>query len=314
MNAPAPRPKLALALGGGGARGLAHVGVLEVLSDAGLRPDRIVGVSVGSVVGAAFAFEPDLSRMLPRAMEYLRSPSFRRYVDRVGEGRKSDRPENAPSDGGRSEGPPPPGFFSKLRGYVRAERAFHRMITSGSLLDGRVLHEVVEALLPDADVADAVVPLTVVAVDLVTGREVEITRGPLRAAVLGSASLPGIFPPVPYGGCLLADVGVVASVPCHAARRSGADVVAAVDVTQRVAARRSFPTAVDVLLRMEDVAGSLFRDLVLAQADVVVRPDVSHTDWTDFSTMDAVIDRGRAAARAALPELHAAMHAAAVRP
>src|SRR5207244_1272585 len=146
--------------------------------------------------------------------------------------------------------------------------------------------EVVNALLPDADVSEAKIPLTIVAIDLVTGREVEITRGPLRQAVLGSASLPGIFPPVAYGGCLLADIGVVAAVPCHAARRSGADVVIAADVTQRVGARKTFPTAVDVLLRMEDATGSLFLDLVLQHADAVIRPDVSRFDWTDFSAME----------------------------
>ncbi len=308
MNIADRRPTLALALGGGGARGLAHAGVLEVLCDAGVRPDRIYGVSVGSVVGAAFAFEPDIRTMLPKALAYLRSEAFRRYTDKVGENRKPEQRANVatPHDA-------PPTFMTRVRGFVRAERAFHRMLASGSLLDGAVLHAVVEALLPDADVAEAKVPLSIVAVDLVTGREVEITKGPVRQAVLGSASLPGIFPPVPYGGCLLADVGVVSSVPCHAARRGGYDVVVAVDVAQRVAARRSFPTAVDVLLRMEDVAGSLFRELVFQHADVIVRPDVTRLDWTDFSTMDEVIEHGRLAARASLPDILAALERTAAR-
>ena len=308
MNIAGRRPTLALALGGGGARGLAHAGVLEVLGDAGIRPDRIYGVSVGSVVGAAYAFEPDIRTMLPRALTYLRSPAFRRYTATVGENRTQE-----PHPGVEPPPDAPPTFMTRVRGFVRAERAFHRMLASGSLLDGAVLHAVVEALLPDADVADALVPLSIVAVDLVSGREVEITKGPVRQAVLGSASLPGIFPPVPYGGCLLADVGVVSSVPCHAARRGGADVVVAVDVAQRVAARRSFPTAVDVLLRMEHVAGSLFRELVFQHADVIVRPDVSRLDWTDFSTMDEVIEHGRLAARAALPAILAALDRTAAR-
>ncbi|HYC78161.1 MAG TPA: patatin-like phospholipase family protein, partial [Planctomycetota bacterium] len=62
------RPSLALALGGGGARGLAHIGVLDVFAEAGVVVDRIFGVSVGSIVGAAYAFEPDLSALLPRAL------------------------------------------------------------------------------------------------------------------------------------------------------------------------------------------------------------------------------------------------------
>jgi NTE family protein len=305
---PQKRRTTALALGGGGARGLAHVGVLEVLAENGLRPDRVAGVSVGSIVGAAYAFEPDLEKLLPRSMAYLESPQFRRYVDRVEDGRKHPAGEAPPAIEEET-----PSFLSRLRGYFRAERVFHRMLTSNSLLDGAILKDVVEHVLPDADVADAVVPLTIVALDLVTGREVEITRGPLRTAVLGSASLPGIFPPVRYGGCLLADIGVLSAVPCHAAKRTGVDAVVAVDVTQKVRVRRRFSSAVEVLLRMEDVAGALFRDLVLQHADVVVRPDVAGYDWTDFGSIDAVVAAGRAAARASLPELVAAMRGAPVR-
>lgn len=294
---PSP-PKIALALGGGGARGLAHVGVLEVFHEAQIPVDALFGVSVGSIVAAGFAFAPNAPVMRERAMRYLDSPAFRKYTASVG---GQERPGGNGDTNGNSR------WYAKFFEYLRANRTFHRMILGPSLLPGRMLEEVVNALLPDADIADARIPLTIVAVDLITGREVEITRGPVRRAVLGSASLPGIFPPVEYGGCLLADVGVISAVPCHAARRSGVDRVFAVDVTQHPPRMTKFPSAVDVMLRLQDVASSLFLNLVLQHADVVIRPEVAHLHWTDFRTIEDTIERGRAATIAVMPQLRASL-------
>ncbi len=293
-------PSVAVALGGGGARGIAHLGVLEVLHDAGIRPSRYFGVSIGSIVGALVAFEPDIHVVCEQALKYLLSPAFQKYSAGLGGG---------PSQGLGDDDSHVHhhGWFDKFRDYIRANRTFHRMILGSSLLPGRILEEVVNSLVPDADVADAKVPLTIVAVDLITGREVEITRGPLRRAVLGSASLPGIFPPVEYGGCLLADIGVVSAVPSHAARRSGVERVIAIDVTHHPQRKRAFPSAIDVMLRLEDVASSLFLNVVLQHADVVIQPDVSRLEWSDFSRIEATIVKGREAAHAALPRVCGAL-------
>jgi NTE family protein len=297
--------KIALALGGGGARGLAHLGALEVLHDAGVTFGSVFGVSVGSIVAGGLAFEPDAHVMRENALRYLDSPRFRKYSAGVNGGAQS---------GGNGNGHGGANWFYKFLEYLKANRTFHRMILGPSLLPGRILEEVVNSLLPDADIADARIPLTVVAMDLVTGREVEITKGPVRRAVLGSASLPGIFPPVEYGGCLLADIGVISAVPCRAARRSGADHVLAIDVTQKPARDRSFHTAMDVMLRTQDVTGSLFLSLVLDQADFVIRPDVSHLEWTNFGSIPDTIERGRIAARESLPHILAGLGAAAADP
>jgi NTE family protein len=293
----ASHKKVALALGGGGARGLAHVGALEVLTDAGIPISSIFGVSVGSIAGAGFAFEPDPKIFRETVLRTMSSPRFRKYSDGVSDG--APPPHNDDANGSS--------WVGKFFDYIRANRTFHRMILGSSLLPGRMLEEVVNSLLPDVDISDAKIPLTIVAMDLVTGREVEITKGPVRRAVLGSASLPGIFPPVEYGGCLLADVGVISAVPCHAARRSGADRVLAIDVTMHPPNNKSFASAVDVLLRVQDIASALFLNLVLQHADVVIRPDVSHLQWTDFRTVVDTIERGRAAALESLPAIRASL-------
>src|SRR5262249_25257493 len=160
----------------------AHLGVLEVLQEASVPIDSVFGVSVGSVVAAGFAFMPEARALRDHALRYLLSPRFRKYSAGGSSGAQDRVAHHPPTNRRRC--------YARIFGYVKANRTFHRMILGPSLLPGRILEEVVNSLLPDADIADARIPLTIVAVDLITGREVQITRGPVRRAVLGSASLP----------------------------------------------------------------------------------------------------------------------------
>src|SRR5690606_29428289 len=145
--------------------------------------------------------------------------------------------------------------------------------TRRSLLPGALLEEVCAHLLPDADIADAEIPLGVVAVDLLSGEPVVLERGPLRIAVQASASLPGIFPPVELDGRLLCDLGVIASLPAPIARRFGQSPVIAVDVASRPRPAE-FRTALDVLMRMMEIGESMFREELRRAADVLIEPDV----------------------------------------
>lgn len=100
-----------------------------------------------------------------------------------------------------------------VKDRLRSCRSFERLAQTVSLLPAAVLDQFVHRFLPDADTADARTALSVVAVDLRSGRRVVLDRGPLRAAVRASASLPGIFPPVEWQGGLLCDIGTFDSLP-----------------------------------------------------------------------------------------------------
>lgn len=290
------RPKLTLALGGGGARGVAHLGVIEVLLEAGFEIERIVGISIGSLAGALCAFEPDIHRVQRRALDYLLSPSFQRH-QRVLFGAH-------PAPGEVSTG----GLFTwykRVQDYLRANRLFHRVIRNPSLLPGVILQDVVDHLLPEVDIASSVVPLSIVAVDLRSGKRVVLERGPLRDAVRGSSSLPGIFPPVELGKMLLCDVGVLYSLPTTVARGYGPEYVVAVDVSSGIKPLPDCETAFDVLMRMDEIGESLFRDYASKSADLVIHPQVSGIEWFDFSASEQLLEAGRVAAREALTHLPA---------
>ncbi len=170
-----------LALGGGGARGIAHLGVIEVLLDFNFRIERIVGVSIGSLAGAMYAFDPDIQRTQKRALDYLLSPSFQKHQQTLFGAR--------PSPGEQTAG----GLFSwydRVQDFLRAHKIFRRAILQTSLLPGIVMKDVVDHLLPDADIADAQIPLSIVAADLRSGHQVILEKGSVREAVRASSALP----------------------------------------------------------------------------------------------------------------------------
>jgi len=281
-----------IALGGGGARGLAHLGVMEVLEETEVGIDRIVGVSIGGIIGAAYAFEPDIERCSEKVLSYVMGDEFQAHQTALmGASRQQSDDQEAVSKGVGF------GWFNQMRDYLRANRIFKRVITKKSILASQLLEDVAANLLPDADIADAAIPLTIVAVDLRSGRRVVLEKGSLRKAVRGSASLPGIFPPVELDGMLLADIGIFSPLPTHVCRYYSPGLLIAADVSPEVEPIEGCDTALGVMMRMEEIAGTVFRDHVLSLADVVVAPDVGSLPWSDFTRSPEIVDRGRIAAR-----------------
>ncbi|MEO1998734.1 MAG: patatin-like phospholipase family protein [Planctomycetaceae bacterium] len=293
MNRQLPDPSITLALGGGGARGVAHLGVIEVLLETGLQLERLVGISIGSLVGAMFAFHQDIAEVQARSLSYLLSERFQRH-QRTLFGTISSEEADA---GGLFS------WYDRIKDYLRANQLFHRVVTQKSLLPSVILQDVVDNLLPDADIADAAIPLSIVAVDLRSGHRVVLEKGSVRQAVRASSSLPGIFPPVEFEGMQLCDVGVFCSLPTTVGVSYGTGTLLAVDVSSDLQPLNDCETALDVLMRMDEIGESLFRKHVRNSADLVIRPKVSQVEWFDFSSAPQLIDAGRVAARNAMAEL-----------
>ncbi len=253
--------------------------------------ERIVGVSIGGLVGALFAFDPDISRVQQTARGFLNSPQFQRHQQHLF---------------GTQFGSPAAGTiasrYRRLADSLRANRMLYRAVRHSSILPGELLEQVVSHLLPDADIADARIPLSIVTVDLHTGRPVVFDKGSLRLAVRASASVPGIFPPVAFGGRLLCDIGGFSDLTLGAARSYRPRLLIAVDVGAQLKPLARLPSAVEILLRMNDIGAALFREHVTARADLVILPDVGHVEWFDFTSAGAMIAAGRAATQAALAD------------
>ena len=288
------RPRIGLVLGGGGARGSAHVGVLQVLEDLRIPVDAIAGTSIGSIVGALYAsgWSPDEMDALMTTTDWLRvlddypprgELSFRRKRDDAG-------------------------FLIPITlGFDFDEIAFQ--FPTGAL-GGRNVESLLEALTAHVhsvdDFDELPIPFRCVAADLADGSMRVFEAGRLAEAVRASMSLPGIFAPFEIDGRSYVDGGIVDNVPVDVARAMGVDIVIAVDVGTPLAK----PEQLGSLLGVTDqVIGIMMQQNIARQldsldvGDVLITPELDEITVLDFALAELGIERGREAASRATDRL-----------
>ena len=284
--------KVGLALGGGGVRGFSHIGVLNVLEQEGIDIDVIVGTSAGALIGGAYA-----SGQSPREIEakidaYLRSPEFEAStLKSIG---LTFSPENK-------------SFFKKARTFVMNRFWFVQAFFKACILPSNDFESLINYFLPEMDIRETKIPFRAVSTDLITGKKIVFSEGPLRQAVLASCSVPGALAPVRHGDWLLADGGITSLVPVHATREAGADVVIAVMVDRDLQADISIETAKDVLYRAGEITTDALEASELKDADVIIRPQVGDLHWMDFSRASDLIKIGEQATRESLGKINASI-------
>jgi NTE family protein len=273
---------LALVLSGGGAKGLAHIGVLRVLDSLGIRPDLVVGTSMGSIVGSMYASGSSPDQIEEQARSLGLAQMFARTDPRTPRSLGERRPLVVWQPGGG-------GFRTAEAGAREAavSAAINRVLLRGNLAARGSFDS-----LP--------VPFRAIATDLRTRAEVTLSGGDLARAVRASMAIPLVFDPQRIGGRDLVDGGLAANVPIAAARRAGATRVIVSDVGWRPpdSVRADDPLAVADLL-----VAYLFtqpRDS-LGPGDQLVRPEVDSFAALDFAPkkMAEIIKRGHDAAAAA---------------
>ncbi len=281
------RRRIGLALGGGGVRGLAHVGVLRVLAEAGIPVDAIAGVSMGAIVGAAHALTDGYPDNLIALVRQLHISSFRAL----------------PREGQAG------GVWTSVRRLLDVERFLVNNVFSWGVAADANVAALATALTGERRLEDARVPLAVVACDLRSGEPVVFRTGPAALALQASAALPGFFRPVEHDGQLLADGGYVGMVPTWVAREMGTDIVVAIDADP-LSAVDEVQDGLHALLRALDITSERYKTALLDDADVVIRPDFGGpVDTLDFSQIERCIDAGARAAREALPAITARVQA-----
>ncbi len=295
---PAGHPRVALALSGGGARGLAHIGALRALEEGGIPVDAIAANSMGAIVGAIYASGRNAAELerIVRSMDW--ESLFNGRPDRrtLPVARREDR---YASTAGVNLG------WKKVK------------LPRGLLAEHRVNRFLIEHLAPagyaaGGDFDRLPIPFRAIAADLADGEPVVLAKGDLARAVRASMSIPLLFPAVEWDGRKLVDGMVVNNLPIDVARAFGADVTVAIDVGSLPLEPSEYESGFGVAARVSDLlAQRRYRDFS-AEADVLVRPDLGRHSATDYSGFEKLIEAGYEATKTSLPAIREKLAAAGV--
>ena len=275
------RPKVALALGGGGMRGAAHVGVIRALLAAGIPIDFIAGTSMGAVVGGLFSAGIDINTLT------------RKFED--GSLMKSFMPISLK-------------LTLVAAPAIAIPKALDRKDYDG-LYSGKKFRRYIDHSVPEyrRNIEGLGIPFAAVALDLVDGKPYALTRGNLGTALLASTAVPGLREPVRIGNQVFVDGGVVDNIPVDVARSMGGDIVIAVNVDERFDSvpPESFKAIGSVTKRMLTLQLASSDALHLQKADFVIHPIVDGIGLTSTNVKDArdAIEAGEKAAKEGIPNI-----------
>ena len=288
----ASRPKIGLALSGGGARGAAHIGVLRVLEENNVPIDYIAGTSMGSIVGGLYS-----SGMSPDEIETgLASIDWDGVFDDLPP--RSDRSFRRKRDDDLY-------LFKFKPGFNNGKIDLPRGVVQGQKID----LELARFVLPVATVSDfddLMIPFRAVAADIATGQEVVIGSGNLGLAIRASMSIPAAIAPAVLDGRLLVDGGMANNLPISVVRDMGADIVIAVDISTPLLGQEGIKSVLQIT---QQLTGILTRGNVeaaiatLSDDDIFIVPDLGEVSTTDFKDFRKAIPPGRAATEAQLADI-----------
>lgn len=279
------RPKVGVVLSGGGAKGVAHIGALRVIEEAGIPIDIIVGTSMGSIIGGLYAIgytteQLDSIVMAQDWNNMLSDKSPRKLLDLQTRESNSRYVLSVP-------------FFDKPQDLI-----------SGGVIKGRnigqMLWQLTEGYHDSIDFRKMPIPFACVAQDLVTGEEVVFHSGVLPIAIRSSMSIPGVFAPISTNGMVLIDGGLVNNYPVDIAREMGADIIIGVDVRDPLKNGQELQgSIVAQLSQLIDLQGKERWHRNISDTDVYIKVNVKGYSSASFSTtaIDSLINRGEQAAR-----------------
>jgi NTE family protein len=283
------REGIHLALGGGAARGLAHIGVLKVLQAHHIPIASICGTSVGALVGASFALFPSSDYVEKLFRDFVRGETFNRarYAFIRQATQKSGEQERKLS----------------LKQFFKHGLLLGKTVAFGSMIPYEEFVADVAELLPDKRIEETKVPFFAVSVDLAARTEVVFNRGLIRSAVLASSAIPGIFPSIRAIDRIYVDGGWMNKVPVTPLKALGAEHVLAIDVADVPPPEINPRRGVSVMMRAYSAACYRLQQIQMEEASLVWRPPVQDLHWSEFTRTDDAIAIGAAYAEEHIAEV-----------
>ncbi|UYI78756.1 MAG: patatin-like phospholipase family protein [Fusobacterium varium] len=276
------RPKIALVLSGGGAKGAAHVGVLKVLEKYQIPVDIIIGTSVGSIVGGMYSigYSPDEieKTILNLKFTSLLTNSKDRNLKNIEDKIENDKYPFTVSIDKNLKLSFPMGFLNGENIYLQLKEIFNRAENIKNFNELPIQYRAVTT-------------------DLQTGKEVVLRDGDLALATFKSMAIPSFLEPVEDNGKFYVDGGVVNNFPIDVALSLGADIIIAVDISAEASKINEKSNLITILDKLATYNGNRKVELHKRLADILIVPDVKDHDTIDFSNLSGLVDEGEKAAK-----------------
>ena len=269
---------LGLALGGGGARGAAHVGVLKVFKKNQIIPQVISGTSIGAIIGAMFASKPDPDWILRRLQEFLMNPNtlFHSSLDMMKNRNFETLLENTTKK-----------IEDKFAVIIGPDRS--------QIIKRDVIDEMLEFLLPVKRFEELNIRLKVVASDIQTGNEEAYESGDLVEAIARSCSIPGYVKPTKDGDSIIVDGGVTSPVPIDTIRDE-CEFLIAINIDRGKLPKLKNPNMLEIIKRADLISSRKLAKKNLINADYVITPDVLDIHWSEYRHFSLLVKNGIIAA------------------
>ncbi len=284
------RPKIALALSGGGARGFSQIGVLKTFDSAEIPIDYIVGTSVGAIVGGLYSIGYETDVLDSIAV----NSDWERLVYLSEESERSDL------------------FLDQKliedRNLLTLRFDDFEFITPEAISTGTRFRSFLQNLIwngeyKDSDFINLKIPFVAAATDLVSGETVVLDSGSLSKSIRASFAIPLRFSPVRIDSQILVDGGLMANIPAAQAEKSGSDLVVSVNTISPLLKPNDLNKPWNVADQVVSVLMKRFSDKASSDADFSIKPDIGLHHAGDFSGLDSLIIKGEIAARKALPKI-----------
>ncbi len=285
--------KLAIALGGGGARGLAHIGFLRIIEKEKIPIARISGCSMGAMVGGGYALYQNADAVEELAYHFIEQPVFEGFnfddfasLDKSGNDLKSKA--------------------ISVMGRIKVGLSLFKTLANPGIYEDELVEKAYHNY-PDHLIEKLPLRFYAIAIDLLSGEEVLLKKGSLRLAVRASSSIPGYLPPVKWGKYLLVDGGVSNLVPTQYFRKAENELIIGVNVSQSIKDKVDLSSGLDIMQRAENIRNYHLTKFKVSNADRVITCPLGDISWADFKEAKNIIKAGEKAARRLLPWLEKAL-------
>jgi len=287
-----PRPKIGLALSGGGARGSAHIGVLKVLEENNIPIDYIAGTSMGSIVGGLYSIGMSPDEILEGIESIDWDDVFHDFPAREERSFRRKRDDDL--------------YLVKAKpGIDKNGLKLPEGVVQGQKINMALLR-FTQPVAKIHNFDDFAIPFRAVASDIVTGEAVVLDSGNLAAAIRASMSVPAAFAPVTIDGRQLVDGGIANNLPIDVVRSMGADIVIAVDISTPLFTEEELQSVLSITVQLTGILtrrNAEAQIATLTDEDVLLIPDLGDITSADFDRAAEAIPTGVAAAEASLESL-----------